>query len=256
MTFATDAELFHPDAWYRPGHGPRYEQLYRYLAAAIADGTFAADTQLPPERELAEIAMVSRVTVRKAVAQLVEENVLEQRRGAGTFVKSPRSRMDHSLSTLTSFTEYMRQRGRQPTSQILNRGLFQPIPMEQQALGITAPDRVARIERLRSADGVAMAIEWSSLPADILPDPDIVQNSLYDVLRAGGRAPTRAVQRISAVMIKASEARLLDLPMGSAVLRIERTGYLPSGRPIEYTRGLYRSDIYDFVAELRLEENL
>jgi GntR family transcriptional regulator len=40
------------------------------------------------------------------------------------------------------------------------------------------------------------------------------------------------------------------------VLRIDRTGYLPSGRPIEFTRGLYRSDIYDFVAELRLEQNL
>ena len=64
------------------------------------------------------------------------------------------------------------------------------------------------------------------------------------------------MQRISAVPAKANEARLLDLPMGSAVLRIERTGYLPSGRPIEYTRGLYRSDIYDFVAELRIEENL
>lgn len=256
MPFATEAQLFHPDVWFREGHGPRYEQLYRYLASSIADGTLEADTQLPPERLLAEIAMVSRVTVRKAVAQLVEENVLEQRRGAGTFVKSPRGRMDHSLSTLTSFTEYMRQRGRTPTSQILNRGLFQPIPIEQQALGIAAPDRVARIERLRAADGMAMAIEWSSLPADILPDPDCVVNSLYDVLRAGGRAPTRAVQRISAVLVKANEARLLDLPMGSAVLRIERTGYLPSGRPIEYTRGLYRSDIYDFVAELRIEENL
>jgi GntR family transcriptional regulator len=49
---------------------------------------------------------------------------------------------------------------------------------------------------------------------------------------------------------------LLNLPEGAAVLRIDRTGFLGSGRPIEFTRGLYHSDIYDFVAELRLEANL
>jgi GntR family transcriptional regulator len=48
----------------------------------------------------------------------------------------------------------------------------------------------------------------------------------------------------------------LKLAAGTAVLQIDRTGFLASGRPIEFTRGLYRSDIYDFVAELRLEANL
>ena len=54
--------LFHPDTWFREGHGPRYEQLYRHLVAAIADGTLAAETQLPPERELAELAQAVRQT--------------------------------------------------------------------------------------------------------------------------------------------------------------------------------------------------
>ena len=70
------------------------------------------------------------------------------------------------------------------------------------------------------------------------------------------KAPTRAVQRITAVNLTAADAKLLLLPEGAAVLRIDRTAYLPSGRPIEFTRGLYHSDIYDFVAELRLEANL
>ena len=61
----------------------------------------------------------------------------------------------------------------------------------------------------------------------------------------------RAIQRITAVNIGAQEARLLNLPEGTAVLRIDRTGYLASGRPVEFTRGLYRPDIYDLVAELR-----
>ena len=119
------------------------------------------------------------------------------------------------------------------------------------ALGLTSVQRVARIERLRSADGQAMALEWSTLPEDILPDPFSVQTSLYAVLRAAGVAPVRAVQRVTAVNLAPGEADLLNLAAGSAVLRIDRTGYLASGRPIEFTRGLYRSDIYDFIAESR-----
>jgi GntR family transcriptional regulator len=245
--------LFAPDVWFMAGRGPRYGQLARHIAALIAAGDLAADTQLPPERELGELAGISRVTVRQAVAQLVEEGLVEQRRGAGTFVCAPRAKMEHSLSNLLSFTEYMRQRGKTPSSQILQRGLFSPSPDEQMALGLSPGAQVARIERLRSADSVPMAVEWSSLPVDILPDPHAVGTSLYDVLRARGMAPVRAVQRMTAVNLPSPEARLMSLAEGAAVLRIDRTGYLPSGRPIEFTRGLYRSDIYDFVAELRLE---
>ncbi len=245
--------LFHPESWFREGHGPRYEQLYRHLVASIADGTLRPETQIPPERELAELAQVSRVTVRKAVAQLVEDGQLEQRRGAGTFVRVPRTRQDNSRSTLVSFTDYMRQRGKVPTGRILSAGLHPPMPDEQQALGLMTSGRVARIERLRSADGVPMALEYSSWPADILPDPQAVQGSLYDHVRALGHVPTHAVQRVSAANLKVSEAQLLNMQAGQAVLRIDRTGYLASGRPVEFTRGLYRSDIYDFIAELRLD---
>lgn len=245
--------IYRPKAWLRAGQGPRYEQLYRHLLAAITSGEMAAQSQLPPERELAEIAEVSRVTVRKAVAQLVEDSLLEQRRGAGTFVRAPRPKMEHSLSALMSFTEYMRQRGKTSTSRILQRGIVPPSPDEQIALGLPGSETLSRVERLRFADDVPMALERSSLPRDILPDPGMVDVSLYDVLRARALAPTRAVQRITAVNLGGDDARLLNLVDGAAVLRIDRTAYLPSGRPIEFTRGLYRSDIYDFIAELRLD---
>lgn len=244
--------LFQSSVWFRPGRGPRYEQLYRHLSQVIAEGTLPPETQLPPERELAGIAQIARVTVRKAVAQLVQDGVLEQRRGAGTFVRRPRARIEHSLSSLLSFTEYMRQRGKASSSTILRRGLFTPAPDERVALGLTGAAQVARLDRLRSAEGAPMALERSALPADILPAPEAVETSLYDILRAGGAAPTRAVQRIAAVNVTGEDARLLTLPEGMAVLRIERTAYLASGRPVEWTRGLYRPDIYDFIAELHL----
>ncbi len=244
-------DLFAPQSWYRSDKGPRYTQLYRHIAALIRSGELEAEAQLPPERDLAEIADVSRVTVRKAVAQLVEEGVLEQRRGAGTFVRPQPQRLEQSLSNLISFTEHMSQRGKTSSSQVLQRGLYPPRPEEQMALGLLSGQRVARVERLRSADGQAMALEWSSLPEDILPDPFVVETSLYSVLRDLGCAPVRAVQRVTAVNLEEGEAHLLNLAPGAAVLRIDRTGYLASGRPIEFTRGLYRSDIYDFIAESR-----
>jgi len=253
METPDSAPFFHAARWFRDGHGPRYEQLYRHIAAGIADARLEAGGQLPPERDLAELADVSRVTVRKAVAQLVAEGLVDQRRGAGTFVRPQGPKLEQSLSSLTSFTDYMLARGKTSSSVVLARGLFAPAPEESMALGIPGNDRVARIERLRSADGVPMAIERSSLPVDILPDPGAVETSLYSVLRTMGGAPTRAIQRITAVNLAAREAEQLRLPVGAAVLRIDRTGYLPSGRPIEFTRGLYHSDIYDFVAELRLD---
>ena len=147
----------------------------------------------------------------------------------------------------------MRQRGKTSTSRILQRGIVPPSPDEQIALGLPGSETLSRVERLRFADDVPMALERSSLPRDILPDPDMVDVSLYDVLRARALASTRAVQRITAVNLGGDDARLLNLVDGAAVLRIDRTAYLPSGRPIEFTRGLYRSDIYDFIAELRLD---
>ena len=246
-------QIFKPDLWFRKGRGPRYAQLNRHISALIGSGALEKEAQLPPERDLAAMADVSRVTVRKAIAQLVEAGMLEQRRGAGTFVRPYPSKIEQSLSALMSFTEFMRQRGMTSSSQILRRGLFLPSPDEQMALGLSGTERVARVDRLRSADGKPMALEWSSLPQEMLPDPDQVETSLYDVLSARGNAPTRAVQRITAVNITQEDGRLLHLQSGAAVLRIDRTAYLPTGRPIEFTRGLYRSDIYDFVAELRPE---
>ncbi len=248
-------DIFAPSAWYREGQGPRYRQLYRHIQAAIMDGSLTAESQLPPERDLALLADVSRVTVRKAVAQLVEDGLVDQLRGAGSFVRSTAqpSRHQQSLSSLVSFTESMAARGKTSTSRVLQRGLFTPSPDEMMALGIAANEKVSRISRLRSADGVPMAIERSSLPLDILPDPNRVETSLYIVLRADGCAPSRAIQRVTAINVNGEDAQQLKLTDGAAVLKIDRTAYLENGRPIEFTRGLYRSDIYDFIAELRLD---
>lgn len=246
-------EQLAPQAWHREGRGPRYKQLYRHIAGLIKSGELGADDQLPSEREIAQLADVSRVTVRKSIGELVADGLIEQRQGAGSFVRGQSERFEQSLSSLVSFTENLQARGITSSSRVLLKGLFRPTPTEATVLGLSPHHQVARVHRLRSGDGVPMALEYSSLPEDVLPRPDKIDLSLYDILRARGTAPTRAIQRVTAVNASAPVAELLDLPQGSAVLQIERTAYIASGRPVEFTSGLYRSDIYDFVSELRLD---
>ena len=242
-----------PEQWYRDGRGPRYKQLHRYIGGLVSSRDLATDDQLPSEREIANCAKVSRVTVRKAIGELVSDGMIEQRQGAGSFVCSRASRFEQSLSSLVSFTENLQARGISSSSLVLVKGLFRPTATEAMILGLSPHHQVARIHRLRSGDGVPMALEYSSLPEDVLPRPDKIDLSLYEVLRARGTAPTRAIQRVTAVNATAPVAEHLDLAEGAAVLQIERTAYLASGRPIEFTSGIYRSEIYDFVSELRLD---
>ncbi len=78
----------------------------------------APDDALPPERELAEELSVSRITVRKAIDGLVDEGLLIRRQGSGTFVAA---RIEKNFAKLTSFSEDMRARGREPRSVWLKR---------------------------------------------------------------------------------------------------------------------------------------
>ena len=146
----------------------------------------------------------------------------------------------------------MARRGKVAESVWLSRAVQAPSPEEVMALGLAATDRVARLERVRMADGVALAIERASLPASVLPDPEAVGVSLYAALAERGLRPVRAVQRISAANLGATDAALLEVPQGAATLRIERISHLASGRVVEFTRSLYRGDAYDFAAEMRI----
>lgn len=246
------SDLFTPDAFSDSGGGPLYVQLHRRIADAIASGRLKPGDNLPPEREMAAMTGLSRVTVRKGVEALVASGQLVQKRGSGTFVAPKVERLEQALSLLTSFTEDMERRGRQVESHWIARGLHTPAPEEVMALGLGTNDRVARLERVRSSDGVPLAIERASLPASVLPDPEGVDSSLYAVLEARDLRPVRAVQRISAANLAARDADLLGVPPGVAGLRIERVSYLPSGQVVEFTRSLYRGDAYDFAVELKL----
>lgn len=246
------ADFLEPKDWYRADAGPRYVQLRQRLSDGVSKGILPPGSPLPPEREIASITDFSRVTVRKAIQSLAEDGTIVQRQGSGSFISSKPEQIEQKLSRLTSFSEDMARRGKTSTSRWLERGLFMPSPDEMTSLGLAAEESVARIVRLRLADGEPIAIERASLPTDILPNPLAVETSLYEVLERDGFRPVRALQKISAVNLAEPDATLLAMAPGDAGLRIERTSYLDTGRVAEFTQSLYRGDAYNFVAELRL----
>lgn len=234
------------------GPAPLYLKLKRLVIDAIAQGTLADRDAIPGERDLARMLGISRVTVRKAFADLVADGVLVQRRGSGTFVAPKTGRIQLPLSRLTSFTEDMRLRGIETFSDWLDRSVALPTPEESLVLALSPGDKVIRLHRLRRADGKPLAIERSSIPHRFLPDPMAVETSLYAALTERGLKPVRALQRLHAVALSKGDADLLGLPQGSPALFTERVAYLTDGRVIEFTRSHYRGDSYDFVAELHL----
>ena len=234
---------------------PLFESVGETLKRDIASGRFAAADLLPGERELSEMLDVSRTTLRRAIAGLVDEGVLVHRHGAGTFVRRNPPHVEQPLSRLTSFTEDMRLRGLTASSRVIERGTFLPTPEESMMLDISLSETVFRLARLRLADGVPMAIERATVPLRFLGGIEPVVESLYAALEAKGFRPVRALQRLRAVVIGAAEAALLEIAEGSPALHIHRVAFIGDGRRVEFTRSFYRSDTYDFVAELTLSSS-
>ena len=224
---------------------PLYLQLQRVLRSAIENHVLAPDEALPAERDLADAYKVSRVTVRKALDGLVQARLLTRRQGAGTFVAA---RVEKNFATISSFTEDMLSRGRQPHSEWLSRSEGTVMPEEALALGLSPGTPVYRLSRIRYADGDSMAIEHATVPKDSLESLESVGDSRYDSL--GDARPVRVLQRLRAVLFTPEQAGLLGIEEGCAGLEIERRGFAADGRTVELTKSYYRGDAYDFVAEL------
>lgn len=229
-------------------NSPLYLQVARKLIEDVRAGRYRVDHALPSERLLSEQLAISRVTARKAIDQLVDQGLVVRRRGSGNYVAP---RIEQPLANLSSFSEQLEQRGYRPSSTWLRREIVLASADEQLALGLPHNSRVARLERLRLADEVAMAYEVTVIPATMLPRPQTVTGSLYAYLDRSGHLPVRATQHIRAMNAAPLLAERLGVPEGRAVLFITRIGYLASGVAVERTHSYCRSDHYDFVAEMQ-----
>jgi GntR family transcriptional regulator len=226
---------------------PLYIQLASNLRDIITGGGLDAGGALPSERVLSEQTGASRVTIRKAIEQLVEEGLLLRRHGSGTYVAP---RIEQRGGDLTSFSSDAQNRGAAPSSLWIMKTRAMPTADEAQALGIAENVAVVRLGRVRLANDEPLAIEQAVVPAHFLPDPALIDQSLYSALEIKGYRPVRGTQRIAASLATSIEAGLLSIKENTEVLRIERRTFLRDGTPVELTRSAYRGDRYEFITEL------
>jgi len=207
--------------------------------------SMAPGEPLPPERELAEELGVSRMTLRRALGELVLAGQALRRPGAGVFAVGPR--MDQPLAA-TSFTEDMRRRGLDPGSRILASEVVSAGARLGRRLEISPAEPVLRIERLRLADGDPMAIEVLHVSCAMVPGlrgADLADHSFYELLRSRyGLTIAGGLQTIEPTVTDPEESDVLGVPLHSPALLFERTTREQTGRVVEYVRSIYRGDRY------------
>ncbi|MBX4870279.1 MULTISPECIES: GntR family transcriptional regulator [Rhizobium] len=249
------ARILPPEGFQSRGTGPLYLRLRQFLEEAILSGKLNHGDALIPERDLASYAGVSRVTVRKAVESLVDEGLLVRRRGAGTFVECVRSNVGDLLRRSAQLVDASPRQCANSRVQWLERGLFQPTSEEIITLGLSAHCRVARLTCLHLSNDEPLAVERSSVSADVIPEPLRVNSSIHDWLRGINERPIRAIQRLTVRTIKKPDAYWLGLIPPAAGLSVERVSYLSSGRAIAFTRSVFRGDGDGFVSEFEFSES-
>lgn len=229
-----------------------YSRVETVLAGEIIDGDLQVGDQLPTEDSLIARFGVSRITVRRAVQNLVSRGLVEIRRGKGTFVAAPKLTQD--LKELSGFVEDMHALGRKPTARVIGKEIVTVDTTVATQLALTRGERAVRIRRVRLADGVPLSFDETFLPLAI--GKKIISNNLkvepiFSLLERKYNVPLiEAEYKLDAVPAESEVARALKVKQGSPIFRIERTSYSTGSRPVDYERLNYRGDLVRFVTRL------
>ena len=204
-----------------------------------------AGDKLPKEKDLASELGVSRMTLRQALGSLESRGIVERIPGrqGGTFITEPK--IDIDITGLAGFTEQLRRGHVRATAKVISASVVPATRSVAKALGLERDVDVYEIVRVRSARREPLALERSYLPALAFPGllGHKLTGSLYTLLgRAYGQAPQTATEVLEPYVVDASEAQLLKVETGSALLQIERTASSGSGIAVEFARDLFRSD--------------
>jgi len=229
-----------------------YARVETVLASEIADGDLRIGDQLPTEDSLISRFGVSRITVRRAVQNLVNRGLVEIRRGKGTYVAAPK--ITHDLKELSGFVEDMHALGRKPSARVIGKEIVAANATVARQLALTRGERVVRIRRVRLADGTPLSFDETFLPLDI--GTKIIANNLkiepiFSLLERKYDVPLiEAEYKLDAVAAENEVARALKVNPRSPIFRIERTSYSTNGRPVDYETLHYRGDLVQFVTRL------
>ncbi|MBE3571768.1 MAG: GntR family transcriptional regulator [Moorella humiferrea] len=231
---------------------PLYEQLKDILKQKIASGELKPGEVLPGERQLMDTYGVSRVTVRQAIGDLVNEGLLYRQHGKGTFV-APK-RIERPLARLLGVAEELALEGLEIDIKVIKTGIQEATAEARQELRLAENAPVFCVSRLITAAGQPLLLDHSYFPQAIghlLQNIDLSKDLIYTQLELYGYKISNGKQRISAGRASREEARYLQCKAGSPVLVVKRTTYVEGGLPIDFSHAIYRGDRYEYLVSLQ-----
>jgi GntR family transcriptional regulator len=232
---------------------PLYHQTYLALRDLIHNGKFNPGELLPSEIELAQSLDIGRQTIRQAMAQLVDEGLVERFSGRGTFIRESRARNNFYLDR--SFSQEMEELGKTASAKILNISLEKINEKSpacfQKMLG--AP--CLHLTRLRYGDGTPIGLQEAIILTENCPGlekHDFTKESLFRVITEGyGLEISEIYHVVNAVFSTEKHANLLEIKTGAPLLLEKSVTYLSNGEPIEATTSYFRADKYEYSVRFR-----
>jgi GntR family transcriptional regulator len=227
------------------GRELRYLAVQQSLRDLLSSGQYSTGALLPSESELAARYGASRVTLRKALARLKEEGLIDSRQGFGWFTVTLPLRQ--SLDALTTIEAQITAGGRLANRKLLAFSFRTP---PRWVADIFAVDQVLEIARLNLADDEPLGRNTAWVPATLAADislADIEQHSLHDLLPV---QLAGATQIITAVGATGEDASLLEVQNNSPLLRCERVTCDRTGTPVLVSEAVYNPLRTEFIVEL------
>ncbi len=215
---------------------PLYMQIKGFLVARISKGEWLPGDIIPSEMQLAQELDVSQGTVRKAITELVEKNVLTRRQGRGTFVAN------HDIRrALFHFFHISDNKGHKvlPDSTVLHCKRKKATRKEASTLQLASGSKIIRIERIRFLTDKPIILETISLPDNLFKEFGKVNdcslpNMLHELYEQQfGITIHSANEKLRAVSASKQDADLLSLEVGTPLLEIERVAMTLEKTPVE-----------------------
>jgi GntR family transcriptional regulator len=234
---------------------PKYHQVYLVLREHLAEGRFAAG--LPAEMRLMQQFGMSRATVRKALERLAAEGLIERRAGRGTM---PRSGHTVTASTvapkqgqLAGLLENIVHMSLQTRANVLSCATITAPPAVARRLALPARARVQKAVRVRVTQEGPLSHITTWVPFELAKGfgrRELAREPILLLLEQAGVRIGRATQSISARPADDAVARALAVPVGTALLAVERLVYDTYEHPVQWLQGLYRPDRYQYEMQL------
>jgi GntR family transcriptional regulator len=227
---------------------PLYLQLKKAIQAEIVNENYKHDEKIPNETDLMKKYSVSRVTVRKAVEELVKEGYLVKRHGLGTFVSH--SKIERKIKHVMGFTDACKANGLSSHSVITKKEIITPAPAIKEALELEEGEQAIFIQRKRYAGDRPLMLEnnyYSYNRYDFLLEESL-EGSLYQLLRVKyGIDPIQSDETtLEIVLVDEEKAQLLETSIGKALFYMNTLIRDQHGRPVHVGKQYIIGDRYQF----------